>query len=158
VTSAAAAPPTPELESTTVSIRDWLEGGDTGLAGRVGRAVIGWAPLALGIGWLAGEMSGCARFSASCDGSVAPISWLAQLGVLLLLLLVPRLATIATVATAVTLAAAVPGTLLLTATGGATDTATGRDALGGLLVIAWVVGVALGIARELRRSEPAPVS
>ena len=155
---ASAAPVAGELESTTVSIREWLEGGDTGLAGRVGRAVIGWAPLALGIGWLAGELSGCARFSAACDGGVAPLSWLAQLGVLLVLLLVPRLATIATVATAVTLAAAVPGTLLLTAAGGATDTATGRDALGGLLVIAWVLGVALGVARELRRSEPAPVS
>ena len=61
-----------------------------------------------------------------------------------MLLLVPRLASIATVATAVTLAAAVPGTLLLTATGGATDIVTGRDALGGLLVIAWVLGLALG--------------
>jgi hypothetical protein len=120
--------------------------------GRVARAVIGWAPIALGIGWLAGEISGCARFSAGCDDGVAPIAWLAQVLVLVLLLVVPRLALIAATATAVTLAAAVPGALLLSATGGSDNVAFGRMALGGLLVIAWIAGVLVGAWRELRRA------
>ena len=97
--------------------------------------------------------TGCARFSATCDTSVAPrrldrcSSWR-----LLSCWSSPRrLATIATIATAVTLAAAVPGALILSATGGATDVASGRAALGGLLVIAWVAGIGVGVWREWRR-------
>lgn len=128
----------------------WLETGSGGVAGRVIRAVAGWAPIALGIGWLAGEITGCARFSAECDASSAPIAWFAQLVILAVLLIVPRLAAAASVATVGTIAAAVPGSLLLTSMGGAADLASGRAALGGLLVIGWVVGIAIGIGREVR--------
>ena len=128
----------------------WLETGSGGIVARVGRAVVGWAPIALGVGWLAGEITGCARFSADCDASTAPIAWFAQLVVLALLLLGPRSAAAASVATIATVAAAIPGSLLLTSMGGAADLSSGRAALGSLLVIGWVVGMGVGIAREAR--------
>ncbi len=139
----------------------WLETGSGGVAGQVIRAVVGWAPIALGIGWLAGEITGCARFSAECDASSAPIAWFAQLLILAVLLIVPRLAAAACIATVGTIAAAVPGSLLLTSMGGAADLASGRAALGGLLVIGWVVGIVIAIWREMRApvdEESGPVS
>jgi hypothetical protein len=137
--------------------RDWLEPGRLGLAGRVGAAAIGWVPIALAIGWLAGEVTGCGRFSATCDAGAAPIAWFAQVVVLALLLIVPGLARAAAIAAVATLAAAVVGALLLSAAGGAegADADVGRAALGGLLVIAWLGGFTLAIARELR-GDPSP--
>jgi hypothetical protein len=135
----------------------WLDDGRGGVAGRVGRAVIGWAPIALGIGWIAGEITGCGRFSATCDAAAAPLAWFAQLVILALLLLVPGLARIAGIATIATLAAAIPGSLLLSAMGGSADAAAAGVVLGGLLVIAWVAGLVVGLARELRgTASPTP--
>jgi hypothetical protein len=126
----------------------------------VGTAAIGWAPIALGIGWLAAEVTGCGRFAATCDAGSAPIAWFAQVAVLALLLIVPGLARAATIAAVATLAAAVVGALLLSAAGGAEggDAAMGRAALGGLLVIAWLGGFVLAIARELRGSTSPPTA
>ncbi len=163
----AAGGPMPRTDATSASgdgagfdADRWLEAGSGTLGGRVGRAVIGWAPIALGISWLAGELSGCGRFSASCDPAAAPLSLVAQVAVLALLLLVPRLAGAAVVATVATLAAAIPGALLLAAMGAAADPASSRGALGVLLVVGWVVGFCLGLVREVRRARPGdgPVS
>lgn len=129
----------------------FLEPASGGIVGRVARGVLGWAPIALGIGWLAGEITGCARFAASCDASSAPIAWFAQIAALALLLIVPRLAVAATIATVATLAAAVPGALIVTSMGAAADVGSARTALGTLLVIGWSVGIAVGLGRELRR-------
>jgi hypothetical protein len=139
---------------------DWLDPGRFGLAGRVGRAAVGWVPIALGIGWLAGEITGCGRFAATCDAGTAPVAWFAQVAVLAVLLIVPGLARVTTIAAIATLAAAVAGALLLSATGGGDGAATdiGRAALGGLLVIAWLGGVGLGIVRELRGRRPPPTA
>lgn len=136
--------------STWVPTR-FLEPASGGLAGRVSRAVLGWAPIALGIGWLAGEISGCARFAASCDAASAPIAWFAQVVVLALLLIVPRLAVAATIAAIATLVAAVPGALLVTSLGAAADIGSARSVLGALIVTGWSVGIATGLGRELRR-------
>lgn len=134
------------------AVRAWLDDTRPGAVGRVARAVLGWAPIALGIGWLSGEISGCGRFAATCDDAATVSAWVAQIAVLLLLLAVGRLARIASVATLATLAAAVPATLLLTATGSPNDAAAGRIALSGLLAIAWVVGLGFGTVREVRGS------
>ena len=138
----------------------WLETGSSTLVGRVGRAVIGWAPIALGIGWLVGELTGCGRSSAACDAAAVPLTVLAQLAVLILLVAVPRLAGAAVVASVATLAAAIPGALLLASMGGAADPDSSQRALGGLLVIGWSVGMVVGLVREVRRIRPAdrPVS
>lgn len=145
--------PTPE-PSPPIATWDptrFLEPASGGIVGRIARAVLGWAPIALGIGWLAGEITGCARFAASCDASSAPIAWFAQIAVLALLLIVSRLAVAATIATVATLAAAIPGSLLVSSMGAAADVGSARTALGALLVIGWSVGLAVGLGRELRR-------
>ena len=88
-----------------------------------------------------------------------PASWLVEIGLLLLLLLVPRIARIATTATLATLAAVIPGSVLLLATSDPSAVAAGRSALGGLMIIAWVAGLAVGIGRSLRSvRRPRPVS
>jgi curved DNA-binding protein CbpA len=132
------------------AIRTWLDDAHPGTIGRVARALVGWAPIALGIGWLGGEISGCGRFAAGCDDTVATSAWIAQIAALLILIVVGRLARIASVATLATLAAAIPAALLLSATGNPDDAAAGRLALSGLLVISWVVGLVFGVVREIR--------
>jgi hypothetical protein len=82
---------------------------------------------------------------------VAPATWGAQLAVLILLLLVARLARVATVATIATLAAVLPASVLLLATSDPASMDAARAILGGLMTIAWIVGVAFGAAREFRR-------
>jgi hypothetical protein len=136
----------------------WLDAGRGGIPARVGRAVLGWAPIALGTGWLAGELTGCGRYSAECDAAVAPLAWLAQVVVLAVLLLIPRLATAASVATLVTLAAAVPGALILSASGTDAADTMAPLALGGLLVVGWLTGIVAGLAREVRALRAAPAS
>ena len=151
--SARPARPTPLAAEPLVPAFDparWLEVGRGGVAVRVGRAVLGWAPIALGIGWLAGEMTGCGRYSATCDAAAAPVAWFAQVAVLALLLLVPRLAVAATIATISILAVAIPGALLLSATGTDARDTLAPPTLGGLLVIGWAVGLAAGLWREVR--------
>ena len=131
-------------------IRSWLDDDRPGALGRVGRAVVGWAPIALGIGWVGGEISGCGRFAAGCDDTVATSAWIVQIAALVVLLAVARFARIASFATIATLAAAIPAAMLLSATGSSDDAAAGRLALSGLLVIAWVVGLVSGAVREVR--------
>jgi hypothetical protein len=139
-------------DAVIASIRGWLDDDHpTGVA-RIGRAVIAWAPIALGGGWLAGELSGCGRFAATCSPVVAPLTWIAQLGLLLLLMLLPQLARIGTIATIAILGTVFPASLLLFATGDPEGMAAGRSILGGLMILAWVAGLGYGIAREARRA------
>jgi curved DNA-binding protein CbpA len=156
--TASSSRPAPEVAVSEVStdavldsIRAWLDDRRPPVGARVGRAVIAWAPIALGIGWLIGEATGCARFSADCQPAVAPVSWAAQIAVLALLIAVTRLARIASFGTIVTLAAVIPASVLLLATFDPESMNAGRVALGGLMVIAWVAGIVYGIAREIRR-------
>ena len=137
-------------EAVLAAVRAWLDDDRPGAIGRIARAFVGWAPMALGVGWVGGEVSGCGRFAAGCDDGVVMGTWLAQIAVLVALLVAGRLARISSVATLATLAAGIPAALLLSATGNPDDTAAGRVALSGLLVIAWVVGLVFGATRELR--------
>jgi hypothetical protein len=50
-----------------------------GRIARVGLAVLGWIPIAFAIGWIAGEVSGCSRFAATCDPGQGTIVWITQL-------------------------------------------------------------------------------
>ena len=144
-------------DAVMASIRGWLDDDHPTSVARIGRAVIGWAPIALGAGWFAGEVTGCGRFAATCPPAVAPLTWVAQLGLLLLLILLPRLARVATIGTIAILGTVFPASLLLFATGDPESMATGRSILGGLMILAWVAGLGYGVAREVRR-RASPVS
>jgi hypothetical protein len=120
-----------------------------GLRGRAVRAVLGWLPIAFGLGWLVGELTGCVRFAATCDPSVAPLTYAGQAIVLVGLLLVPEIAALAAGAALVLLAAATAATLIISATGTAADEGSRRAALGALLVIAWLSGLAIAIVRRV---------
>ena len=138
-------------DAVFASIRRWLDDDHpTGVA-RIGRAVIGWAPVALGAGWLAGEVSGCGRFAATCPPMVDPLTWVVQLAALLVLILFPRLARISTIGTIAILGTVFPASLLLFATGDPEGMAFGRSLLGGLIIVAWLVGLGYGSVREVRR-------
>jgi hypothetical protein len=121
-----------------------------GFRGRLVRAVLGWIPIALGIGWLVGELTGCGRFAATCDPSVMPLTAAGQGIVLLALVAVPEVAAIAAGAALVLLGAAVGATLILSATGTAADEGSRRAALGALLVVSWLSGLAIAAVRRLR--------
>ncbi len=160
--------PGPPTASPPGLVRDrWLDPGRFGLAGRVGYAVIGWAPIAAAIGVVAGELSGCARAAASCGSADAPLAGLAQIVVLAVLLLVPLLARTAATAAAVVLAVAIPASLILGASGAATggEAGTGTVSPAGplvvvvaiVLVLVWLVGFAWAGVKESRRGS-SPVS
>jgi hypothetical protein len=131
-----------------------------GVRTRAARAVIGWLPIAFGVGWVVGELTGCGRFAATCDGSADPLVLILQLGVFAVLLVVPVLASIATMAALALVSAAIVAALVLSATGSAADGDSRRVALGAVLVVAWVVGVAIAVMRRLRTvsSPTRPVS
>ncbi len=131
-----------------------------GLRGRVMRAFIGWVPIALGIGWLLGELTGCGRFAATCDPTTDPLILVAQGGALVALLLLPVVASLAAGAALGLLAAAVAATLVLSATGSAADEDSRRASLGVVLLLAWVGGLVVAVAQRVRSasSGAGPVS
>ena len=75
-------------EGILEAVRSWLDDDRPGAMGRIGRAIVGWAPIALGIGWVAGEISGCGRFAAGCDDAEVMSAWLVQIAALVALLVV----------------------------------------------------------------------
>ncbi len=121
-----------------------------GLRGRVTRALLGWFPIAFGLGWIVGELSGCARFAARCDPSIGPLSAIGQGAILVALLFLPQLAALAAGGALVLLAAAVSASLALSATGTAADEGSRRAALGALLLVAWLSGLAIATVRRAR--------
>ncbi len=131
-----------------------------GWRGRVIRAIVGWIPIALGIGWLIGEVTGCGRFAATCEGATGPLLLLAQLAILGVLMLVPVLASITTMASLTVVAVSVLASLALSSTGQAADSVARQTTLGIVLVAAWIVGVAIPVVRRLRELRPptSPVS
>ena len=132
-----------------------------GARGRLGRALVGWLPIALGLSWLVGEMTGCGRFAATCDDGLAgPLLFVLQILAFGVLLAIPAAASVATMAALTLLAAAVAASLILSATGGAADGDSRRAILGLILLLAWLGGLAIAVARRARtfRSGTSPVS
>jgi hypothetical protein len=128
--------------------------------GRLGRAFLGWLPIAFGASWLVGEITGCGRFAATCTGLADPIVLALQVGALLLLLALPVVASIAAMGAITLLVAAVAAAFALSATGEAADSESRRVALGAVLLVSWLVGVGVAVARRARTPESAtrPVS
>ena len=154
-------PPPPDLGRAMADIgRALTDDGFGGLRGRIVRGIIGWLPIAFGIGWLAGEMTGCGRFAATCDSTADPFVLLLQAVVLAVLLLVPAIGSVAAMGSIALLSAAVVTALILSATGGAADGESRRSALGAALLVAWLIGIAIAVIRRVRAisSPTTPVS
>jgi hypothetical protein len=128
-----------------------------GLPGRIMRAFVGWLPIALGLGWLFGELTGCGRFAATCETSADPLILVVQGAALVALVLLPAAASLAASAALGLLVGGVAATLILSATGTAADEGSRRATLGGLLLVAWIAGLVIAIARRVR-SAPSPTS
>ncbi len=134
--------------------------GDAALAalrapGRGLTALIAWPPIGLALALLHGELTGCSRFAASCTDPASPWPWLIQLAVIAGFLLVPPLARLAAFGTYAIVIVVTPLTLFLATGGGYDPELTARLLFVGL-AIAWVAGVAIGIARRRWRSAPSP--
>ena len=155
-------PPPPDLGRAAADItRALTDDRFGGSRGRLARALIGWLPIALGLSWMVGEMTGCGRFAATCDDGVAgPMLFFLQILAFGFLLVIPAAASIATMAALSLLAAAVVASLVLSATGGAADGDSRRAVLGLILLLAWLTGLVVALARRARmlRSGASPVS
>lgn len=154
-------PPPPDLGRAATEIaRALTDDRFGGTRGRLARAIVGWLPIALGLGWAVGELTGCGRFAATCDGAVEPILLVLQVVLFGILLLLPVAASVATTAALTLFVAAVVASLALSATGSAADGDSRQAALGLVLVVAWLIGLAFAIGRRARtlRSATGPVS
>ena len=154
-------PPPPDLGRAVGDIvRALTDDRFGGVRGRLVRAIIGWLPIALGLGWVTGEMTGCGRFAASCDGASEPVLLGLQVAVFVVLLVVPALASVTTTAALALFVAAVVASLILSATGAGADSDARRTVLGVVLLLGWLAGLAIAIARRVRvlRSATSPVS
>jgi hypothetical protein len=106
-------------------------------------------------------MTGCGRFAATCDDGLAgPLLFVLQILAFALILAIPAAGSIATIAALTLLAAAIVASLALSATGNAADGDSRRAALGLVLLLAWLAGLAIAVARRTRtiRSGASPVS
>lgn len=122
---------------------------------RVALALIGWPPIGFALAALLGELSGCSRFAAGCGSETFGLAtWTAQILVIGSLLAFPRLAAISAVGTVAVLAASLPATMLLSATGSPDVRAASVTALLSVLAVAYVGGVAFAVARRSRTIGP----
>ena len=114
-----------------------------------GIALVGWPPIGIAIASLAGEVTGCGRFAASCIDMFAIGTWLAQITVIVILLALPTLAAVSAVGTLAALAASVPTAVFLSATGGSREPVASGAILAGVLAIAYVAGAVLALVRRV---------
>jgi hypothetical protein len=121
-----------------------------GFPTRVAIALLGWPPLGFAFATFISEASGCGRFAASCVNTFDFGTWVGQLAIIGLLLALPRVASISAIGTLVMLGAAGPAAVFLSATGGAREREAAAALLTALLVVAYVVGVVIAVARAAR--------
>ena len=130
------------------TVGDRLLRGQVGGLGRIALAVVGWFPIGATIAWLSGELSGCGRFSASCDESLQIGSLLVQLVALIVFVALPQLAAISAAGAITALAASVPAAFVLSATGGSRQPAASSLALSVVFIVGYVAGAAFATGRR----------
>jgi hypothetical protein len=115
-----------------------------------------WPPIGLALALGIGELTGCARFAATCSSASSFSAWVvvAQITIVSVLLLAVPLARIGTFGSLAILLAALPIVALLVAAGATYDPEAGTAALLTMLAIAWVVGVVVGWRGSSRRMPP----
>jgi hypothetical protein len=147
-------PPPPAWSGSTVAARVPPGPWSTGAGGRVALALVGWPPIGLGVALAAGELSGCSRFAATCVEPLSGGIWLAQAAIIALLLALPVVAAIAAAGSLAVLAAAIPSAVILSALGGSRSPGAAAGVLIAMLAAAWLVGVAVAVARRSRTVRP----
>jgi len=153
--SFATVPPAPPASSAThrgaghgePTLLGFLDEARGSVSGRIGLALIGWLPIGIVLAVALGESTGCIRYAAECQGPFGAATLIGQGSVLLLLLLLPRVAAVATLGTIAMLGAAIPAAAVLSISGGARDPAGATSAFAIVLVVAWIVGVGVGLVR-----------
>ena len=129
---------------------------------RLAQAVLGWLPIAFGVSWVIGELTGCSRSAASCDGSDPWLAPVIAAATIVPLLLVPRLAALAAAGAIGVAIAAVPAAVMLSATSDEGSMPVRAMLLGLVLVVAWFVGIGVAVGRRVRAGpsaggpDPAP--
>ena len=130
----------------------WLGGPSDDPIRRLGFALVAWPPIGLAVAAFIAEATGCASSTAGCTGTEPLLPWLAQALILGALLLLPGVARILAGGALGVLLTLVPFMVFLVAIGGA-GLPQGGLALGALLGIAWLGGVAWAAMRA-RQSGP----
>lgn len=111
---------------------------------RLGLVLLAWAPVGIAAAAIIGQLTGCATYSATCDGTDPFMPWVAQAVIVGLLLVVPLLARVFAAGTLGLITGLVPATGLVIAFGGAGSSAA-PPVLAAVLAIAWILGVAWGV-------------
>jgi hypothetical protein len=123
-----------------------------GVRARLALAVAAWPPLGLALALAVGELSGCARFAASCTSTsgFTTLVLVAQLVIVAVLLVLTPVARVATFGSLAVLLAALPVVAFLTAVGATYDPELGSASLLAILSVAWGIGVIVGLPRPRR--------
>jgi curved DNA-binding protein CbpA len=134
---------------TLDEIADRILDGRIGFGARLVVAFLGWVPIAALIAWLAGELSGCGRYTASCSDPSGIWTLIPLFVVYMALVLVPRAAGLSAAGLLGSLALAVPAAVILSAGGGSRQPDASVAVLNVLFVVGYLVGVVLATARKL---------
>jgi hypothetical protein len=113
---------------------------------RLGLVLLAWAPIGIAATAVIGEATGCASYSAACDGTDPFLPWVAQAIIVGLLLVAPPLARVFTAGTLGLVVGLVPATGLVIALGGGGSSAA-PPVLAAVLALAWVLGAVWGVRR-----------
>jgi hypothetical protein len=146
----AAAPPAADAERPSLAeLADRLLTGRVGLLGRILVVFLGWVPIAAGIAWLAGELSGCGHFTARCVDQSGVGTMIPVIVVLVILAALPLLAAISAFGTLGALALAVPAAVILSAGGGSRQPEAASAVLNVTFLVGYVAGTAFAVGRRL---------
>jgi curved DNA-binding protein CbpA len=149
----ASAPPPPPADAgprpSLSESADRLLRGDVGITGRIGLAFLGWVPFGLATAWIAGEITGCGRFTASCGDPGGVWTALVQFALIAFMVLLPSLAAISAAGTLVAFAVSVAAALVLSAGGGSNQLEASTAILTAFMAVGYVAGAAFAAGRRL---------
>jgi DnaJ-like protein len=140
----ASAPEPSTREQLDAAMRSFLRRDTSDPLRRLAFVLLAWPPLGFLAAWLIGSSTGCASYTAACDGTDPFLPWLAQGVILGTVLLAPALARILSAGTLTALGAVLPATAVVIVLGGARSAAA-RPLLGGIVAVAWTLGVVWGL-------------
>jgi curved DNA-binding protein CbpA len=141
----AEAGPRPSLSESA----DRLLRGDVGTTGRIGLAFLGWVPFGMATAWIAGEMTGCGRFTANCVDPGGVWTALVQFALIALMVLLPSLAAISAAGTLVAFTVSMAAALVLSAGGGSNQLEASTAILTAVMAVGYVAGAAFAAGRRL---------